>query len=173
MKTTKTALVITLAVALLATLFGSHRSLNALRRDALAVFEQGEYGDGQGVKSDLERRADVCANLCAVARNNGLGQDERVQTLSRRVEEFRAGALDTDLSAPAGEVMELLDTAPLSDKDRGHLSDFRAELESLQITIRRDPYTQLAQDFNDKTLAAFPANILHTLTGVKPLTVYQ
>ncbi len=172
-KSTKTALAITLAVVVLATLFGSHRSLNALRREALTVFEQGEYGDGHGVYSDLERRSGTCANLCSLARNHDLDSDRRVERLMGQVEAFRAGELDADLSTPAQEVIALLDAAPLSEEERRSLSGLEAQLASIEDTIRRDRYTQLAEDFNDKTLAAFPANILHTLTGVKPLAVYR
>ncbi len=171
-KSAKTALIVTVAVILAATLFGSHRSLNALRKDALAVLEQGEYGDGVGVRSDLARRGDVCANLCTVARNNGLGESDAYRRLSAQVEAFRAGELDAELEEPAQALMEALSGLPLSERDQRHLSNFQAELGSIRDTIRRDKYTQMAQDFNTGTLAAFPANLLSRLTGVRPLPVY-
>ena len=173
MKSTKTALAITLAVMVLATLFGSHRSLNAVRREALGVFAQGEYGDGIGVKSDLERRANACANLCAVARNSGLEGEASVQTLKSRVEAFRAGDTTADLSGPAQEVVDLLSDTDLDQESRKDLSDLKNTLASISDKVRRDPYTDLAQTFNTKTLAAFPANVLGGLTGIKPLPVYQ
>ena len=173
MKSTKTALAITLAVVVIATLFGSHRSLNAVRKEALSVFAQGAGGDGIGVKSDLERRADACANLCAVARNSGLENEASVQTLKDRVEAFRAGDTTVDLSGPAQAVMDLLDPVYLDQESRRDLSDLKATLASISDKIRRDPYTDLAWTFNHKTLSAFPANVLGGLTGVKPLPIYQ
>ena len=166
-KSTRTALIVTAAVILAAALFGSHRSLNALRKEALTVFSQGEYGDGIGVRSDLARRADACANLCTVAKNSGLGEAPQVEALRGQVEAFRAG------DGPAHEVVDLLSGAELSEASRRDLSDLKATLDSIALRIRRDPYTGLAQDFNTKTLAAFPANVLGGLTGVRPLTVYQ
>ena len=172
-KSTRTALIVTAAVILAAALFGSHRSLNALRKEALTVFSQGEYGDGIGVRSDLARRADACANLCTVAQNSGLGETPQVEALRGRVEAFRAGDSAADLTGPAQEVVDLLSGAELSEASRRDLSDLEATLDSIALRIRRDPYTDLAQTFNTKTLAAFPANVLGGLTGVKPLTVYQ
>ena len=173
MKSTKTALAITLAVVVLATLFGSHRSLNAVRKEALAVFEQGEYGGGVGVRFDLNRRADACANLCTVARNNGLEGEASVQTLKSRVEAFRAGDMTADLTGPAQAVIDLLDPVYLDQESRQDLADLKATLASISIKISRDPYTDLAWTFNYKTLSAFPANVLGGLTGVKPLPIYQ
>ena len=173
MKSTKTALAITLAVMVIATLFGSHRSLNAVRKEALSVFTQGAAGDGVGVRSDLENRANACANLCAVARNNGLEGEGSVVALKSLVEQFRAGDLDAPLAEGAQAVIDLLDPAYLDRESRQDLSDLKATLTSIAMKISRDPYTDLAWTFDHKTLSAFPANVLGGLTGVKPLPIYQ
>ncbi len=170
MKSTKTAAVITLLVVILAALLGSCRSLNAERDKALTVFEHGEFGDGIGVKSDLERRAGVCANLCTVAGRNGM--NDEADQLAKLVARLREGESQTDLLTPAYALLDKLEKAGLDEKDKGYLSGFRAELDSTADTIRRDLYTQMAQTFNERTLTAFPAGLLSRITGVKPLPIY-
>lgn len=176
-KSTKTALAITLAVVVLATLFGSHRSLNALREKALVVFEQGQYGDGLGVQSDLEKQHSVCANVNTVAGRSLSADDDACRALLGFFDQ-RGTSQDPALvqaeREAARQVLDKLDGLDtLTDKDRGYVSDLRSELLSVELTISRDPYNLMAEEFNDKTLSAFPANILHTITGVKPLAVYR
>lgn len=177
MKSTKKALAITLAVVVIATLFGSHRSLNALREEALAVFEQGQYGDGLGVRSDLEKQQGVCANVRTVADRNLSADDAALKELAALCDKGydpQDPAMAQKARAAAGQTLDRLDELDgVSEKDRGYVSDLRAELASLELTISRDPYNDLAEDFNQKTLAGFPANILGGLTGIKPLNVYR
>lgn len=169
----KTALAVLAAAVVLATLFGSHRSLNAVRRQALTVFTQGEYGDGIGVSSDLKRRGEVCANLREVAHNNGLDNSKAYRRLDGLVTDYLAGEdVFDELDGAAQALMDEMAALSLSERDARHLSDFQAELGSIRDTIRRDTYTQMAEDFNTGTLGAFPANLLSRLTGIRPLPLY-
>ena len=67
LKSRRGAVVVTVLVILFSVVFGAHRSLPSLRRDAREVFETGAYGDGHSVKGALEARRATCANLYTVA----------------------------------------------------------------------------------------------------------
>lgn len=176
LKSRKAAFAITAGVMVASTLLGCHRSLAKERNTVLAVFEQGAYGDGIGVGSDLGRQQDVCANLSTVARRYLPGDDADLKALDGFLDQ-RGDTQDPETvlkeRRTAQRVLEKLEEADLSDQDARYVSGFAAELESIALTIAADPYTQLARTFNQKTLGAFPASVLGPLTGVRALPVYQ
>ncbi|MCI8594204.1 MAG: hypothetical protein HFF09_02985 [Oscillospiraceae bacterium] len=169
------AIFITAVVIVAAILGGSHRSLAALRNDALKLFEQGAEGDGVGVKSDLERRVDICANVYAVAvrylpeDNGGMADLKANLNEPDPLDVF----IHSDMVASAQSVLGQLEQLELSEQDADYVSSFKSQLESIGYTIGRDPYTAAAGNFNDNVLGRFPASVLGPLTGVRPLEVFE
>ncbi len=165
LKSRKGAALITAVVVVFSVLFGSARSLNQVREEAMQVFEQ-------GVSGDLEARQSVCANLYTVAQR--YLDPGTMGDFPRLLGELEHGDLwrSTELDSSARLLIVQLQSMDLTEQDAKYLAGFRQELDSRAFSIAHDPYTAMAQEFNTVTLTAFPANILHTLTGVDPLPVY-
>lgn len=160
-----------LAVAVVgSTLFGAHRSLTAVAADVRA--------QGAQVEQDLQSRAGIGANLYTVAGRYLDSGDADLKALDSALTAVSGGAADRSaqdaLLAALTPVLEKLAQADgLSEKDRGYLSGFQTQLDSLAFTISHDPYNAAAAEFNNKTLGTFPANVLKTVAGVSELPVYR
>lgn len=171
------AALVTALVVLCSAVFGMGRGLNAVRADRLEVYEMGINGDGHSVAADLAARQAVCANLYTVAQRYLPETDPQMMALAGARNMLLDDHGDTAspnarLAEAASDLIQTLDSLALSEKDAQYVSGFRAELQSRTLSIARDSYTELAQDFNQNVLDAFPANLLHRLVGVAPLPVY-
>lgn len=160
-----------LAVAVIgSTIFGAHRSLTAVAADVQA--------QGGQVEQDLQSRAGIGANLYTVAGRYLENSDADMKALDGALTALSGSVTDRKaqdaLLAALTPVMEKLTQAEgLSEKDRGYLSGFQTQLDSIAFTISHDPYTAAAAEFNNKTLRTFPANLLKTVAGVDELPVYR
>ena len=179
LKSRRGAAVITALVVAFSIVFGAGRSLNAVRNDIWTVYDQGVNGDGHSVRGDLEARRNTCINLYKVATNYlpETDLDGLASLLERTAREnesiSRTTASYEDLDVIAGLVIRKLQEQPLSGKDAQYVSGFQTELQSRTFSIAHDPYTEMAETFNTRTLTAFPANLLHRVAGVKSLPVYH
>jgi len=182
-KTRRGAAIVLAAAVLFGVWFGSGRSLNGLRGDAVALFERGEDGDGVGVKSDLEYRRTVCINLYTVACRYLDPEEAAMQYLDGAIHmadpdgdrhgDLLPASVYIRMDEKAEGLLDALAGEQVSEKDDQYLTGFAAELESIRGVIRHDPYTAAAQEFNEEVLTAFPASFLRVLTGVEELPVYQ
>ena len=158
----KFAVALTAVVILCSAVFGSVRSLNAVRSDILATFEQ-------GVAVDLDARRAVCANLVTVAQKYLPESDW--ESLNA---ELKRGADNAQLQdQEARALIEKLQKTDLSEQDAKYVSGFLTELDSRAYAIQNDPYNTLAEEFNDKTLRSFPVNLLNFTHAVKTLPTYE
>ncbi len=161
------ALVLAMSVVF-GTLYGSHRSLTTV---ASKITAQNEM-----VLKDLQTRVGVAENLYTVAKR--YLSHEELAALRSDLDFLAASGNDVmayaDLtSAAQGVLFQMAEVDEVTEPDRKYLSGFSAQLESGVSTIARDPYTTLAEEFNTVVLQRFPANVLHDLTGVEELPVYQ
>lgn len=172
LKTRKAAaLVLVLAVAF-GTLYGSHRSLTA---EANKIIAQNEM-----VMKDLQTRAAVGENLYTVASRYlsgdqvaGLRHDlDYIAQSDASTTEGMMAYLDL-MAVMRGVLFQMSSVTSVTTQDAQYLAGFEAQLESGVDTIARDPYTALAQKFNNETLRGFPASFLSKLTGVGPLPIYE
>ena len=62
---------------------------------------------------------------------------------------------------------------PLSEKDAAYVQGLRADLEGLADTIRRDPYNQQVDRFNQTVLGTFPANLLKHIAFVRDAEAFR
>jgi len=70
------------------------------------------------------------------------------------------------------ELYTYMGSLPLSESDQKFRNSLYADINSHNIIISRSTYNQHAREFNN-TLKRFPANILGTLTFVRPLELYE
>lgn len=170
LKSRQGAAVVLVIAVIGSTIFGAHRSLTAVAAEVRA--------QGGQVEQDLQNRARVGANLYTVAGRYLDSNDADLNalegaltTLSGNVTDQKAQ--DALLTAMDPVMEKVKGAAELSEKDRGYLSGFRTQLESISFTISHDPYTAAATEFNNKTLGTFPASLLKTVAGVRTLPVYR
>lgn len=74
LKNRKFAVVLTVAIAIIATLFGVHKSLNRLAGDVEALFYNGIYNEKEGytepsIDSQLKKQSDAVLGFVTIARN--------------------------------------------------------------------------------------------------------
>lgn len=177
LKSYRGAVLVTVLVVLLSVGFGAHRSLSAVRTQIAAVFTEGVAGDGHSIASDLQVRADVCANLSSVAAQY-LGADSKpVADLDQARADLLSDLTDADanrrLTDAADAVFDALDGVSLSEKDANYVDGFRSELSSRAFSISHDGYNTMAGQFNDVTLGTFPASLLRNVVFVPDLPLYQ
>ena len=167
------AALITAVVVVFSIVFGTGRSLNAVRGDIWTVYDQGVNGDGHSVARDLEMRQATCSNLYTVAQRyldpGAMGDFPRLLGELEHGDLWRSAELD----ASARLLIVQLQSMDLSDQDAQYVAGFLTELDSRAFSIAHDPYTEMAQAFNDRTLTAFPANLLHRVAGVETLPIFR
>ena len=175
----KVAAILMVVMMVVATLFGSHRSLSALSKKAEQVFYNGVSGDGLCIQNDLTNRAEQAYNLTTVAKRYLSASDPTVakvldawaqmssaNTIGRKYQANQA------LTTATTELYELLLPMELSESDGRYLRSIYTDLGSRNDTISHDPYNQLASAFNAE-LDGFPAKLLGSLTGIHPLELFR
>lgn len=174
------ALAVLAVVIVLSVLVGSHRSVASLRQQADVVFAQGERGDGLSIAHDLESRTELSGNLIVVARRYVSAEDQNLLRLrgaadallqaESRSEKYQA---NRELDLAFQEVYGMLEGQSLSQQDQEYRVRLNADFKSRNATISHNSYNQLAQQFNEDVLGAFPGGMLAKVTGVKPLELYR
>lgn len=177
--------VFALAVVFALSLSGNALEKNALemRDDVLGVFYTGVNGDGLSIDSDLRQRAKDAYTLVGIA-NRYPGIDaalvERAAAAQKALDE--ANALPrTQIKARSGVNRELdqaienlytaLTNASLSDVDQREARSRYDDFKSHGNTIGRDPYNELAAQYNknaEKMYSGFPAGLIGGFKGGAP-----
>lgn len=175
------AFIVLAVVVVLSIFLSGGGGLRELRDDALEVFRLGVNGDGLCVQNDLHQRADCAVNLAALsARYAQIPQETAVKVEQAADSLGNAGEDDTAAMKRAndelGRAVEALYTelenAPLSESDASYALSQYKEFTSRGLTISRDGYNTVAEEFN-RTLGVFPANVVGMLSGVGQLSLFR
>ncbi len=180
-KNHRAAVAIVAAVCVVMTAFGAHRSVRAQRNAVERAFYQGTDGTGYSISRLLGDRVEYAGYLVKVA-----SQYPELTDAADAVA-LAAGELQSAKGAEAGgeanraltDAVTALDlamqSAALAEKDEQYRSEYTANLTgcNLKISHMTPEYNDLAQQFNDGTLGAFPLGTLARLTGVKPAEEYH
>lgn len=187
LKSRKTAIAFTAVAVVASTVLGSHRSLAALRRGVEKTAFSGADGSGYSIAGDMQEICNIAHNLHTVGKKYLPENDKRLADLLMAVEDVetdrdwmlakrpvadRKIAL-AELTACCDVVQMALKDVGVSEADSAYLAGFEVDLDSYLDTISRDPYNQLARQFNEETLDKFPANVLGFLTGIRPLETFD
>lgn len=170
---------ITIIVIILATLIGAGSSLRRLRKEAEDIFYLGEDRDGTGIQHDLEMIMSYSYNLTTVA-SRYMDAEHSLISAVRKNRDTLAQAetpgqkyeAAQNLLQAVTELYTYMGSLPLSESDQKFRNSLYADINSHNIIISRSTYNQHAREFNN-TLKRFPANILGTLTFVRPLELYE
>mgnify|MGYP002519040254 CR=1 FL=1 len=180
-KNRRAAVAIAAAVCVVMTALGAHRSVNAQRSAVERAFYQGADGTGYSISRLLGDRVEYAGYLVKVASQYPELSDETEAVASA------AGELQSAKGAQAGgeanraltDAVTALDlamqSAELSERDEQYRSEYTADLAgcNLKISHMTPEYNELAREFNDGTLGAFPLGTLARLTGVKSAEEYH
>lgn len=175
LKKRPTALLIFVAVIIIGTLFGVHRSVNKETAKIEAQFSEGVYLKDEkytqpGIQSQLDKRADAALGLLTVANKYAFLEDVAQQLRMAREE-----LLDADMIGEKYTANEKLEVAykQLYETLVAHGDDVPASVDSYistlggaQGVIEKSGYNQTVDDYRNKTLNAFPVNILKNLAFV-------
>jgi hypothetical protein len=179
MKNRGTAWVVLALVVVLGALFGTHRSLSALRQDAAEVFYVGTDGDNYGISGRLDAQREAAQNLCKIAAKYDVAAEEaavenacmELETAQTAHEKYTA---DAALTSAVDALSQAMSQQALTDEDEGYRTSLTAKVTSytLQITKLAADYNTQVRQFNSDIFGGFPAKFLGTITGIHELEEY-
>jgi hypothetical protein len=184
-------IVFALAVIFALSLSGNALEKNALelRDDVLGVFYTGVNGDGLSIDSDLRQRAkdayalvgianrypDIGASLAeqAAAAQKGLDEANALPQIRIKARSVANRALDQAIE----DLYTALTNVSLTDVDRREARSRYDNFKSHGNTIGRDPFNELATQYNKnakKMYSGFPAYLIGGIKGGAPqLELFQ
>ena len=151
LKNRKTAILITVIVAIAATLFGVHRSLTRLSRELEQMFYDGVYHDGYvepGIDSHITNCADSSLRLATVLMANPELSDSAQSVLERRRELLDAESISGKsiafgrLSSSVKMMSKAAENADLTERDKEALSQSLATINGAEAAIRNSLYNE-------------------------------
>lgn len=173
----KIAVVITVIIMILATLFGAHRSLTAKASIIEAYFVKGE--GGYSIQRDLDSREGLAKNLQVVA-NRYLYEasdamvelDQAIRGMDTALSIQEKAAANQALTAATERVYLELDGYHLSAADQKYRTQIRTDLASYNQMISHDKYNEMVVKYNQNVLGKFPANVLSKIAMVPELPTF-
>lgn len=180
LKSHRGAMVIAVLVIALSVLFGFHRSAAAARASVEAQFYTGADGSGYSIASDLDQRRAAAQNLLVVAGRYLDVDDMAMADVSAAVRALEEADSPADkyqwnqaLEENTDTLLAALADQSLNEKDAGYVQNLRAELAGRADAIRRDPYNQQVDRFNQTVMGVFPANLLKRITFVREAEAFR
>lgn len=170
-----TAVIIAVAVIIIGTLFGVHRSVGSETSKIEAQFYDGVYLKEEkytqpSIQSQLDKRADAALGLLSVGNKYAFAADAAELLRSARQELLDADAI---LEKYAANVKLEKAWKQLYETLAAHTGDLPASVDSYASTlggaqgvIDKSDYNQSVTEFRS-ALGAFPVNILKNLAFVK------
>ena len=162
--------VLALAVAA-ALIFGGGGAL----MDKREAVESRFYASSESISAELNEMRDNATALASIARKypsanqNFLARlDQALETLAAAKDPAELYAASVELNAAENDCYRDLTSLTMSDADQRDATYKDRNFSSALTRISHDDYNELAARFNGE-LAAFPANLLGALRGVRAL----
>ena len=168
------ALAMALVLVASGTLFGVHRSTDAVGEKIETMFYEGVDGSGYGIAGDLTDRLDYSQYLCKIAGGfSGLEeqieavQDARLDldTASGHHEQFTANEALTDAVYALDAAMTQAGYA--SEEWERYLNNFDSD--GMTITHEAEKFNAQVRDYNSGIIGGFPVNVLRVPAAVEEL----
>jgi hypothetical protein len=179
LKKRSTAVGVLVAVFLLGTLFGTHRSLSGIRKDTQEAFYVGVDDSGYGIQTNLKLRVEYARNLCKIAsRYDAAEAQKAVEDACTALESAQTAeekyAANNALTGAVTDLSDTLAAQSLSDEDEGYRKSLTADLSSYEMRIDKlaTAYNTEVRTFNDDILGSIPGGMIGKLTGVRELEAY-
>lgn len=172
LKTRKGAATVLAAAIVLSVLFGSGRSLGALRKNTEAAFYNGVDNDGFSIQELLEDRCTQALNMTTVAKRYINQTDSVITNVSKAISALQQEnsiskkytadrALDGYMTAL---YTELGNIGGMTEADEKYRQKLYTNFTSQGQEISHNRYNQTVDKFNNETLSKFPENILCKIT---------
>ena len=166
------------AIAVLFSLsFSGGGALRDQRSAALDVFYKGAQNDGLCIDRDLKARSEAAAALIDMAGRYDIADSVVSQAAEAQAQlDAATGIADRSKANAAlqGAVKDLYDqlsALALTESDYETAYSQYREFQSRGDTIRRDPYNDVAAEFN-AALSGFPARLVGLIGRVQPLELF-
>lgn len=166
-------------VLVFGTLFGTHRSLTGLRKDAAEDFYVGADDSGYGIATNLDLRVEYARNLCKIA--GGYDVALEIQVVEEACTALEDAAdfgekydANNDLTDAVDTLSLALQKQSLSQEDEGYRKSLAADIASYEMKIDKlaTEFNAGVRAFNGNVLGGFPAPCFGALTGVEKLEEY-
>ena len=156
------------AVALLSIFILGGIKLEAKSNAVRNYFFNGE--DGFSIANDIYVRSECGFNLLTIAKRIDVDKNA-VKTLEKTLAELDTAitvneyfAANEALTAAFDTLYARIDASDATESDKRLAAKQADEFASRAKTIQKDPYNELAIDFNEE-ISKFPANIISLLSG--------
>lgn len=173
------ALILCVAMVALACVAGTGVSLRQLREQSELTFTLGAAGDGRGIQYDLGELAAQCYNITVIASRYLPATDANIAGVLEKREALLAAdspkekhRANQEMLAAANVLRHTLDVLDLDTQDKTLLEQCAVNISTTQSLIENSGYNAAATYYN-RSLGSFPANLFGSLTGVKPLELYE
>jgi hypothetical protein len=177
-KNRKFAILITVAVVVLATLFGVHRSAGKAARQIEARFYDGVYLEDEkyresSIDSQLKKRDTAALGLISIAENYG-----GLEALNGDLKQARNDLLDAARISDKYIADEQLQKAyealyaalmqqELTDRETEAAGHYAATMDGARSLIQKSSYNSEVSEFMNETMRSFPVNLLKSLAFVR------
>jgi len=178
LKNDKYARLITIAVVIMATIFGVHKSVNKEARKIEAQFYSGVYVEDEkytqpSIAAQLERRTNTALGIVTVAGNYDEAAGAAKELDEKRIQLMEAESItdkylaNTELQKSYEQIRELLAGSSLSPRDEEGLNTYYSTMDGAQGIISNSYYNLTVSRFTNGILGAFPVNILKYISFVR------
>lgn len=189
LKKRSVAIIITVVVIILSTVFGVHRSLGHEARAVADQFSGGVYDTAQGytrpsIRGQLDKRKDASLGLITIA-NNYEGVSDRADTLrvvrNRLVDALHEEKLNpselytinSGLQTAFDNLYKALESCDLDDKDRIDIEAYSSTFSGAASVIEKSGYNDTVREFNNSTLGVFPTNLLWRIAFIEKPQLFE
>lgn len=177
LKNEKYARLITIAVVILATIFGVHKSVNREARKIEDQFYSGVYVEDENytqpsIAAQLERRTNTALGIVTVSEKYDEAASAAKELDTKRQQLMEAESItdkylaNTELQSAYEQLREVLEGCSLSQRDKDGLDKYYSTMDGAQGIVSSSYYNMSVSRFINGTLGAFPVNILKYVSFV-------
>ena len=175
------AVLVLVAVIVIFTIFGVHRSLGAQAAAVEDQFYDGVKYDGythKSINSQLSNRTDAALGLISIASKYGLEdgvsslRDARNELLEAKGISEKS-ALNRQLDSAFNALYSALTAEDLSDSDMNAALDYNSTFTGSQKVIDESGYNEAVRKFNREVMSVFPINFLKHISFVSSPELFE
>jgi hypothetical protein len=170
-KVRRNAIIITVLIILLSTLFGVNRSLGERTMEVSDLFNEGVKSGGytlKSIRSQLIIRAETALDMITVATNYEEAGDQTTELraarnnlmdlLEKEASPSLLCAADKELDSAFITLYQKLSGLALTDSDAEIIDEDFARMKNAATVIEKSEYNSAVRDFRRKVLSVFPTN---------------
>lgn len=178
------AIIITLCVICLSTIFSAHRTLGAACREVEDGFYTGVYdaewkSSRKSIRSQLDKRQEAASTLLSIAANLEEVSQE-VQLLFEAREALAQAdtipqqfAANKTLDSAFHNLVSALSELSLDERNMQIVDKATTNFRGAQSVIRNAGYNETVRAFHRDTLDVFPTNVIRTIAMIEAPALFE